>query len=244
MNFNEIPKFVVNLERRPDRLESVKKEMEYIGWDYEIFKAIDTNSHVGITKSTLEIIKIAKERNYKRVMVIEDDIDFMPYSKSLLKKLESQCKDLEFGIFNLSPSLDRPINKLDNYDLLLDMTNLPPKLNFHRDIYAANMVIYDESIYDILFEIENSPTPFYYPIDEFSFYYILQKHQSYCPIIPIAPQKNGYSNISEGYYNNFYKQTYNWNLYSPCKIPNEFMDSEKNRIIKLNNNHVDFYYES
>jgi len=31
MKFNDIPKFVVNLERRPDRLERVKKEMEYIG---------------------------------------------------------------------------------------------------------------------------------------------------------------------------------------------------------------------
>jgi GR25 family glycosyltransferase involved in LPS biosynthesis len=42
MNITNIPKFVVNLERRPDRLEKVKKELEYIGWDYEIFKAIDT----------------------------------------------------------------------------------------------------------------------------------------------------------------------------------------------------------
>ena len=30
INFNEIPKFVINLERRPDRLESVKKEFDYI----------------------------------------------------------------------------------------------------------------------------------------------------------------------------------------------------------------------
>lgn len=27
INFNEIPKFVINLERRPDRLESVKKRI-------------------------------------------------------------------------------------------------------------------------------------------------------------------------------------------------------------------------
>ena len=30
MKINNIPKFVVNLERRPDRLEKVKKEMEYV----------------------------------------------------------------------------------------------------------------------------------------------------------------------------------------------------------------------
>jgi GR25 family glycosyltransferase involved in LPS biosynthesis len=243
MIFEEIPKFVVNLERRPDRLEHIKNEMKYIGWDYELFKAVDTNSHVGITKSTLEILRISKERQYDRVMIIEDDIDFMPYSKDFLKKIELQCDKIKFGIFNLTPSLDRPINVSEEYNLLLDMTNLPPKKEYHRDIYAANILIYDSSIYDIMFEIEHDPSPYYYPIDEFAFNRVLQKHQSYCPILPIAPQKNGYSNISEGFYNNFYKQTYNWNLYSPYKIPNEFMDFEKNKITKENNIHKEFYYE-
>jgi len=31
-----------------------------LGWDYEIFKAIDTNSYMGITRSILEIVTIAK----------------------------------------------------------------------------------------------------------------------------------------------------------------------------------------
>ena len=88
MKFNEIPKFVVNLDRRPDRLEEVTKEMNYLGWDFERFPAIDTNSYMGITKSTFEIIKIAKERNYPRVMIIEDDCGFMPYAKDLLQKIE------------------------------------------------------------------------------------------------------------------------------------------------------------
>jgi len=79
MKFADIPKFVINLDRRPDRLESITKEMEYIGWDFERFAAIDTNSYMGITKSTFEIIKIAKERKYPRVMLIEDDCGFMPY---------------------------------------------------------------------------------------------------------------------------------------------------------------------
>ena len=226
MKFNEIAKFVVNLERRPDRLSEVKKEMEYIGWDYEIFKAIDTGTHEGITMSTLEIINIAKERGYPRVMIIEDDIRFMPYAKDFLTKIEEQCEDLKFGIFNLAPTLDRPLNKSENYDLLLDMTNLPPKKDYQRDIYAANLIIYDESIYDILFGIEEYPRPHYYAIDEFAFRYILQEYQSYCPILPIAPQ------------------TYNWNQYSPCKIPGEWIDEEKNQIIKENKTHLEFKYES
>jgi GR25 family glycosyltransferase involved in LPS biosynthesis len=48
MKFADIPKFVINLDRRPDRLESITKEMEYIGWDFERFAGIDTNSYMGI----------------------------------------------------------------------------------------------------------------------------------------------------------------------------------------------------
>lgn len=57
-DISSTPKFVVNLERRPDRLKQIQEEMSYIGWDYELFKAVDTNSHVGCTKSHCEIIKI------------------------------------------------------------------------------------------------------------------------------------------------------------------------------------------
>ncbi len=42
MKFNELPKFVVNLETRPDRLEDIKFELDYIGWDYEVFSAVNT----------------------------------------------------------------------------------------------------------------------------------------------------------------------------------------------------------
>jgi hypothetical protein len=247
MKFNDIPKFVVNLERRPDRLEKVKKELEYIGWDYEIFKAIDTNSYMGITRSILEIITIAKERNYPRVMIIEDDIGFMPYAKDFLGKLEEVCEGLEFGVFNLSPTLNRFINRSETNELLLDMTNLPPRPEHLRDIYACNTLIIDSSVYDEMFKISEVAFPsgdFFYAIDDYIFQFIIQKYQSYCPILPIAPQGKDISNISDGEYNNFYLQTYNWNLFSPTKIPHEFLDQYKNQETRNNNEHKDFYYVS
>jgi GR25 family glycosyltransferase involved in LPS biosynthesis len=245
MKINNIPKFVVNLERRPDRLEKVKKEMEYVGWDYEVFKAIDTNSYMGITRSILEIIKIAKERKYPRVMVIEDDIGFMPYAKDFLDKLEKKCENLKFGVFNLCPTLNRYINISQENDMLLDMTNLPEKAEHLRDIYACNMIIFDESIYDELFNISETAFPsgdYFYAIDDYIFQFIIKNYQCYCPILPIAPQGNDLSNISDGVYNNFYLQTYNWNVFSPVKIPNEFMDQYNNQEIKNKKEHKEFYY--
>ena len=245
MNFNEIPKFVVNLERRPDRLERIKKEMEYIGWDFELFKAIDKNSYMGISLSTLEILKIAKEKNYPRVMIIEDDCCVMPYAKELLSQLESSCEGLEFGILNLSPTHNRFINKSTTHELLLDMTNLPPKEEHLRDIYGANMIIYDSSIYDVMFGIQDhcfQSGEFFYALDDYAFQFVIQKYQSYCPILPIAPQGNDYSDISQGMYNNFYLQTYNWNLYCPIKIPSGFMNQDTNKEMRDKNEHKPFNY--
>ena len=246
MRFNEIPKFVINLDRRPDRMESITKEMEYLGWDFERFSGIDTNSYMGCTMSILEIIKIAKDRNYPRVMIIEDDCGVMPYAKDLLNKIEQGCPNLEFAVMNLGPTHNGPINVSKNYELLLDMTNLPKEGEGSRGIFATNMVIYDQSIYDTMFDISltafTTNNIYFHSIDDFIFKFIIKNYQSYCPVIPIAPQKSGPSNVSEGADNNWYTQTYNWNNHCPTKIPNEFMDQLKVQEIKDKNEHKEFYY--
>jgi hypothetical protein len=233
MKLNEIPKFIVNLKRRPDRLERIKKQMEYLGWDYEVFEAIDTNSYMGITKSQLAIIQIAKERGYSKVMIMEDDCEVMPYAKDFIEKLDGEIENLTYAVLNLSPTLNRHINKADGFKYLLDMTNLPEKHDpNHRDIYAANMIIYDESIYDEMFKISEvafGSGDYYYALDDFTFQFIVQKFQSYCPIVPVCTQGNDWSDISQGNYNNFYLQTYNWNLFSPTKIPGHFCNAELNK---------------
>lgn len=248
MKFSEIPKFVINLDRRPDRMESITKEMKYIGWDFERFSAIDTNSYMGITKSTFEVIKIAKERNYPRVMIIEDDCGFMPYSKDFLSKIEESCSDLEFAMFNLSPTQNRPLNVSEKYDLLFDITNTPEAPQECRGIYGANMVIYDQSIYDTIFDISltafTSSGEYFFSLDDYTYKFIVQKNQSYCPILPIAPQKTNDSNISEGVVNNWYMQTYNWNKWCSRKIPPEFMNQYKVQEMKERNEHHNYFYVS
>ncbi len=158
MKFSEIPKFVINLETRPENLENIHKEMDYIGWEWERLNAINRGNYMGCTLSHLEIIKIAKERGYERVMIIEDDCVFMPYAKSILNKIEEQISDIEFGVFNVTPTLNRHMNVSEKYDTLLDLTKLSPKQNEnHTETYATNLMIYDSSVYDEIPKIsENS----------------------------------------------------------------------------------------
>ena len=242
MNITSIPKFVVNLERRPDRLEHIQKEMDYMGWDYELFKAVDLNNHGGCTLSHTEIIKIAKERGYDSVMVIEDDCTFLPYSKDLINKIETETGEFDFGIINFAPTLNRPVNRSEEQPLFLDITNLPPKQEHERGIFATNIMIYHKSIYDNVLEMEKPENLGYYAIDDYIYQFILPIKQSYSPILPIAPQMSSWSDVSQGQYNNFYTQTYNWNLYSPCKIPSEYLHGTLTNDLKSIKQHKEFTY--
>jgi GR25 family glycosyltransferase involved in LPS biosynthesis len=244
MNFNDIPKFVINLERRKDRLGKISNEMKYMNWDFEVFKAIDENSFKGCSLSHSEIISIAKERNYPNVMVIEDDCTFMPYSRNLINNLNEHCRDLDFYILNMSPSFDRPVKKSSKYDLLLDLYDLPPLEPHHRGIYATNCIIYNEKSYDLVLEILQSHNLNFLAIDDFIYNTIFLNYQCYAPILPLAPQTLDWSDVSHGDYSNFYRQTYQWNLNTPFKIPNEFLDYDKNQVIKKMNIHKNFYYEN
>jgi GR25 family glycosyltransferase involved in LPS biosynthesis len=214
--------------------------MNYIDWEFELFKAIDTNSHVGCSQSHIEILKIAKERNYESVLIIEDDCKIMPYAKSLLSKIEEEVIDLEFAILNLSPTLNRPVTLSEKYPYLIDITNLPPKSDGHRDIFATNMILYHKSIYDDVLKLEEPKLLGYYAIDDFIFQNIISSKQSYSPMLPIAPQTSSWSDVSGGMYNNFYIQTYNWNLYSPYKIPQEFLNEKYIQELKTNKIHKNF----
>jgi hypothetical protein len=166
----------------------------------------------------------------------------MPYAKSLLSKIEEETVDLEFAILNLSPTLNRPVTVSNTYQHLLDITNLSEKLDYHRDIFATNMILYHNSIYDDVLKLEEPKLLGYYAIDDFIFKNIISSKQSYSPILPIAPQTSSWSDVSAGMYNNFHTQTYNWNLYSPCKIPQEFLSEKNIQELKTNKIHKDFYY--
>ena len=74
MRFKDIPKFVINLEKRPERLNEITQEMRYMSWDFETFKAIDMNGYMGCTLSHLEIFEIAKEFKMNKNRILQAKI--------------------------------------------------------------------------------------------------------------------------------------------------------------------------
>jgi hypothetical protein len=236
INFNEIPKFVVNLKRREDRLEEVKKEFEYMGWSFERFDAIDTNSYIGCGLSHQEIAKIILERGYSHAIVFEDDIFFMPYAKKLIVEIEKELNKIDWDFFHFAPSIHRPLNKFS--ENLVDLTNLPPKDPIrHRGIFGTSGFILTPKACEYIIKwdtndiIENSHRQV--PIDEFLNNGVYPNIKSFSAKLPLIVQKTGYSDINGTIDSNHYIMTYNWNVYFPDKLENVYLDY--NNCIKIRN---------
>jgi len=83
--------YLVNLDRRPDRLENFKKQVEkYNLGNYERISAVDgltinlfdfgnklKSGELGLVLTNLQIIKDAKLKKYKNILILEDDCEFL-----------------------------------------------------------------------------------------------------------------------------------------------------------------------
>jgi glycosyl transferase family 25 len=69
----------INLSKRTDRREEIENELNNFNLDYERFEAIPTPDFgiYGCGLSHLSVLKLAKERNYKNILILEDDFEFI-----------------------------------------------------------------------------------------------------------------------------------------------------------------------
>ena len=68
----------INLERRLDRLHEITEELTMFNLVGERFNAIPhSNGIVGCGYSHLEVLKLAKQRGYKNILILEDDFTFL-----------------------------------------------------------------------------------------------------------------------------------------------------------------------
>lgn len=95
----------INLSHRTDRREQFENEMNNFQLDYERFEAISTPGFGihGCGLSHLSVLKIAKERNYKNILIFEDDFEFLVtkevFEDNLSKFFES---NIDYNVCMLS----------------------------------------------------------------------------------------------------------------------------------------------
>jgi GR25 family glycosyltransferase involved in LPS biosynthesis len=228
----DIPKFVINLDRKTDRLESVDREMKYIGWEYERFSAVDTDSYVGCAMSYMKLAQLAIDRKYDHIMIFEDDIFFMPYAKDTMDTLDNELfnKTKNWDIFHFGPSLNRPIDYSSVNKNLLDMTNTPPKQENHTGIYNTCGLILSKNTFEFLLGWNTNEytdnSHMHKPIDVYLDCVGYSLFQTYTYKLPLAVQKNGYSDINKTFDNNYFLIAYNWGVYTPEKLSQHYLNQD------------------
>lgn len=138
--FDEI--YCINLDERTDRWEHAQEEFRKAGiLDRVIrFSAIrDADGRLGVIKSNLTIIKIAKEKKLKNVLIFEDDVQFIVDNpQDVLAKTIQQIGNIKWHLFYLGANTHQKLTKFK------------PNLILLKNAFAVHSMAYSELMYDVL----------------------------------------------------------------------------------------------
>jgi len=206
--------FCINLDSRTDRWDECIQEFKKIGIedDVERISAVDIQPGIiGCTKSHYECVKIAKERNYESVLILEDDVTFTLDALDILEKTFEQLhtRDIKFDMLYLGGNPYGIDNQLIDSNLALLVSSKAA----HAYIICSHM--YD-TVLDMYEKCEwknnndwHHSNPFRYNIDIFYIRNIQSLRNTYGVYPSIAEQRTSYSDLihSKCYYN--LNNTYN-----------------------------------
>jgi len=98
--------FYINLDHREDRKEQIENELKKMGIDnFERFPAVKHDyPPAGCNLSHLNVLKIAKEKNYRSIIILEDDFEFLVSKEEFWKHMDL-IKNMDYDIIMLSYNL-------------------------------------------------------------------------------------------------------------------------------------------
>lgn len=100
--------YVINLDKRPDRLETCEQEFYKLNFYPPKFSAIEhQNPATGCRLSHLSILKEALEKN-KNVLIMEDDIQVINFEDHLVEKVLDELWGLDWAMIYFGANLMRP----------------------------------------------------------------------------------------------------------------------------------------
>jgi len=98
-NFNKFDTIMyINLEKRKDRKKQILCQLKKVGIKEEKITRIDAvyekyNGHIGCAKSHLKALQLAKQKNYKNIVVFEDDFVFTLDKNDVNNKIDRFLED-------------------------------------------------------------------------------------------------------------------------------------------------------
>lgn len=147
-NINRI--FYINLEHRKDRKEQIEHELEIMSLNQnsERFEAINKKPGiVGCGYSHLAVLKLAKERNYENVLILEDDFHFLVTKEELEFELSRFFESVkEFDVCMLAYNVNEWQNT--EFPFLKKALNVQTASAYivHKRFYDSLIQLYEEAI--------------------------------------------------------------------------------------------------
>ena len=190
----------INLKKRTDRRQQIEEDLTALQLKYERFDAIETPGFglLGCGLSHLSVLKLAKERAYKNVLILEDDFMFL-VSKDTLEDQLNQ-------FFNLN--LDYDVCML-SYNLIRYQPTQHAVINKILEVQTASGYIVNCNYYDKLIKLYEWAMPLLQETRQEPVYsndLIWKMYQPddnwYAFNLRIGQQRSGYSDNGGFYVNN------------------------------------------
>lgn len=142
----------INLDHRTDRKEQIENEMQKMDINnFERFPAIyckPPKGTVGASKSFLSVLKNAAEKNYKNVLILQDDVQFIKDKEYFENTLEN--------LFTKSPNFDVCLLGCGNESAIISEGN-----DLHRCVFAqqATAVLVNGHYINTLIDLYEASIP-------------------------------------------------------------------------------------
>lgn len=188
----------INLNKRPAKKELIENELNKFGLEYERFEAIETPGfgHLGCGYSHLAVLKNARDKGYKNILIFEDDFTFLVSKKEFESELLNFFEAYpNFDVCMLSYNLIK--HEATMHDNILRVLNAQTTSGYivNQNYYNKLIDLYEEAL-PILHSTRNLD----YCNDQ-SWKKLQVKDNWYCLSKRIGKQKEGYSDTENQYVN-------------------------------------------
>ena len=174
--------YCINLQRRTDRKKLIINQAKKYNLKINFFKAIENKEGwKGCLRSHLNILKIAKKKKLKNVMIMEDDCKIIDKMEIDKKKIPKDWKMLYLGCNIVEILEDDQFSAINKEWVKMR--------GFTTHCMIINQTAYDELINLIIVEE--------YPIDVYYKEFYHKNKQCYVKNPMIATQQEGYSDIEK-----------------------------------------------
>jgi GR25 family glycosyltransferase involved in LPS biosynthesis len=139
--------FYINLDKRTDRRVAVEAEFEKIGIEAERFVGIERKPGiVGCGQSHLSVLRLAKERDYKNVLIFEDDFEFLVVRDEFWSRLEQFFADeIPYDVLMLS-YLMHESEPYNDYLLKVNYASTASAYIVHNSFYDSIIELYETNL--------------------------------------------------------------------------------------------------